>query len=99
MMDFADMEEGLSRLPERMRGEMRRYIVEGVLPGPFVTAAVSNDLCGVFEHGDDENILALMHYLRFLKNHAPPQAWGSVDKVQAWQQLGGWKALERPSSP
>lgn len=93
MVDFTDMERGLERLPDYMRGGMRRYLLQGIPPGDFLTALLSNDLRRTFERGDDVNQLAVLDYLKFLYNHAPSGAWGSADKVKAWIKGGGWEGL------
>jgi hypothetical protein len=77
-----------------MKGGVSRYILNGVRPGHFLTALLSNDLRGTFERADDENQRHVLDYIKLLYNFAPQQAWGSKAKVDDWVTLRGWHGLE-----
>lgn len=79
----------LHLLPERMRGDVARYIGEGILPGQFLTAVLLNDLRSACERADDENRHLLFDYVKFFYNYAPGSCWGSPDCVNAWVAKGG----------
>ncbi len=72
------------RLPEGLRGGMQRYIEQGVPPGHFLTAALTNDLRGACERADDVNRHLLWEIVNWLYNEAPSPCWGSPAKFDAW---------------
>lgn len=78
-----------SLIPPHMIGGLRRYIEDGIPPGSFLTAVLSNDLRGACERADDENRHCLFDYVSFLYNHAPTGSWGSKENFGAWCDLGG----------
>lgn len=78
-----------SRLPEHMRGGMRRYIENGIPPGSFQRAVLSNDLMGAYRKGDDINTAAMRDYAMFLYNDAPSGCYGSPAHVVDWIAQGG----------
>ena len=75
-----------SRLPEIYREGMRRYIEEGILPGSFLTAVLSNALhASVVQcSGPMEDLKTVMMWIY---NEAPNRCWGSVQKVKEWVAL------------
>ena len=81
-------------LPAHMRGGIQRYIEEGVPPGDFLTAVLSNDLKESFARADDKNIAAMFEWVSFLYNYAPIYCHGSKDKVEKWIESGGLHGLE-----
>jgi hypothetical protein len=83
-----------SRIPDYMRGGMERYILQGVRPGGFMSALLSNDLRRTFERADENNQRAVLDYLKFLYNGAPAQAWGSEAKFEKWIEVGGWEGMD-----
>lgn len=78
-----------SLIPDYMIGGLRRYIENGILPGSFLSALLSNDLRSTFERADDENRRCIENYVRFLYNYAPSECWGSPAKFNAWCKQGG----------
>lgn len=78
-----------SRLPEHMRGGMRRYIENGIPPGSFQSAVLSNDLMGAYQKADDINTAAMRDYAMFLHNDAPGGCYGSPAHVEDWIKQGG----------
>lgn len=93
-MTNEDMERSLELVPERMRDGLRRYIVNGVPPGHFLTAVICNDLRGACERADDENRRLMFDYVRALYNGAPAQSWGSKAAFEAWCLVGGQLGVE-----
>lgn len=78
-------------IPEHCRGGMKRYIEHGILPGSFLQAIICNDLVGAAGKADDINVFCLINYANFLYNHMPSEAWGSKERMLAWEQ----KHIER----
>lgn len=78
-----------SLIPDYMIDGLRRYIENGVQPGDFLTALLSNDLFRTFERADDTNSRAVRNYVQFLYNYAPGECWGSEERFKAWLKSGG----------
>ena len=71
-------------VPEHTIGGLVRYIVDGIPPGDFLQAVLTNDLMGAFGRADEENGLCLRHICNFLYNDAPAVCFGSEEKMVAW---------------
>lgn len=82
-----------SRLPAYMQAGMRRYIENGIPPGSFLTAVLSNDLMEAFRRADDVNRLAMLDYAMFLHNEAPCGCFGSPEHVKDWIAQSGLAGL------
>jgi hypothetical protein len=67
-----------------MIGGLRRYIEQGIGPGHFLSALLSNNLRASVERADDINRRAIVDYVKFLYNYAPAGAGGSPEKFEAW---------------
>lgn len=77
-----------------MADGMRRWIEHGILPGSFLQALLRNDLRNAVGRADGQNIEALAAWVRWLYNYAPSACWGSMVKVQAWEDGGGLLGLQ-----
>lgn len=84
-----DVSINYSLLPERMQGDMKRYVEEGIPPGDFLRAVLENKLMQSFQLADDTNVERMWEFANFLYNELPSGCWGSVEKVVAWIQKGG----------
>lgn len=71
-------------IPEHMMSAIQRYIQQGIPPGNFLTAVITNDLAEAVGRADDENIGQLPAYVAYLYNEAPAECWGSSEKMQHW---------------
>ena len=72
-----------SGLPEIYREGMRRYIEEGILPGSFLMAILSNDLySSVAQCSGPIEYLEIV--VKWLYNEAPSRCWGSPKQVRDW---------------
>jgi hypothetical protein len=78
-----------SLIPDSMIGPLRRYIENGIPPGDFMTAVLSNDLREACARADDINRPRLFEYVKFLHAYAPYSCWGSLKSVKAWVSEGG----------
>jgi hypothetical protein len=76
-------------IPNYMRGAVERYVMDGVPPGSFLTAVLTNDLKEAFARADDDNARAMHGWVRFLYNYTPATCHGSPEKVAAWIDRGG----------
>jgi len=79
-------------LPEHIRGGTQRYIEDGVLPGGFVRAVISNDLKEAFGRADETNRLRMFDIVGFFYNEAPMDCWGSPENMTAWAQHQGLRS-------
>jgi hypothetical protein len=78
-----------SLIPYHMIGGLRLFIEDGIPPGSFLTALLSNDLRETFARADEENSRSIKNWLIFLYNYAPSDCWGSPAKFNAWIERGG----------
>jgi len=85
------MKINYEQLPEHIQGGMRRYVEEGIEPGSFCMAALSNDLVGAYGVADDLNTIRMHDIARWLYNDCPAGARGSTERVQKWMERGGLK--------
>lgn len=76
-------------IPRRMNGSIRRFVMEGVVPGDFLQAVIANDLREAVGRADDENMRNLPAYVAFFYNFFPANAWGTYKKMFAWAEKGG----------
>lgn len=80
---------GLDKIPEHMHEGVRAYILHGRHVGDFLTAIFSNNLALAVYRADPENLAAITGWVSFLHWEVPSPAWGSPEKVRAWQERGG----------
>ena len=73
-------------IPERMMPGIKRYIEEGIIPGHFLQAVISNNLSEACGRADDENMKNLPAYVAYFYNEAPATCWGSKERMQSWHE-------------
>jgi hypothetical protein len=84
-------------VPEKFRVMIQRYVELHTLPEATGTDHVStaaakimailrNDLSGAY--GLDNTPLYVGSIVHFLREHAPPECWGSPERVEAWINFG-----------
>lgn len=78
------VDEGAYLIPAYMVGAAKRYILQGIPPGSFLTAVISNDLREAFARADDDNAAAMHGWVRFFFNYAPSGCWGSPERYSNW---------------
>ena len=71
-------------VPEVAMQGLHDYAAYGLQPGAFLTAVICNDLVGACERGNDENLRNLPAFVSYLYAEAPPECWGSKEKMKAW---------------
>jgi hypothetical protein len=97
-----DDKESLQAVPEHLRGGLMRYVENGIPPGSFLTAVVSNDLFEAMGRADEISRLNLLQVIRWLYNNAPRACYGSAGQVRAWlamHQEQQAKACVAPTEP
>jgi hypothetical protein len=87
---MADLEEGLSKLPEHMQRPLRLWIEQGFphprMMGAFLKALLQNNLVGTYHTADDTNLKNIPAFVNFLYNYAPTESWGSSESLEKWWQ-------------
>lgn len=73
-------------LPEHIRGGVRRYVEEGIIPGDFLQAVIRNDLMESFSRADETNIARMFDIVSFFYNETPNACWGSEEKMLSWMK-------------
>lgn len=76
-------------VPGHMRDGIQRYLENGVPPGHFLTALLSNDLMEAFGRADETNRAAMWDWVVFLYNETPSDSHGSSENFQRWIERGG----------
>jgi hypothetical protein len=79
---FAEPQQG--PIPTHIMPGIARYLAEGIVPGEFLTAMFTNDLRGVMQHADEQNMENLPAIWSFLYNNIPSSAWGSRERMAKW---------------
>jgi len=71
-------------IPDYMMDGIERYVNDGIPPGGFLTAIITNDLHGAVSAADDENIKNIPAYVAYFYNKTPAACWGSIAAMNAW---------------
>lgn len=80
-------------LPEHMRAGARRYIEDGIPPGDFMLAVLTNNFKEACARADDVNKSNLISWATWLVMECPFLAQGSEEAVRGWVEacgLGGF---------
>lgn len=81
------------RLPEHTREGARMWIENGVLPGDFLRAVLTNKLKESFMYADHINLARMFDIVSFWYNEAPADCWGSEEKVTKWFSHSGFAGI------
>lgn len=73
-----------SLIPERRQEALKRYVIDRVPPGNFLTAIITNDLRGAFWSADDENARLVGLYVRWFYNVPPGLCHGNRQAMDEW---------------
>ena len=76
------------RMPNHLTEKFELYINEHIDPGKFLTAIFANDMIGAIDHADFRSISNFPYFAYILKHFAPPECFGSYEKVKAWIECG-----------
>lgn len=74
-------------IPKYMHGGLIRWVMDGIKPGNFLCAVISNDLRRAIEKADDANIGLLANYVRWFYHYTPWDCWGSSEELKNWRGL------------
>lgn len=81
------MKISYERIPEHMRGAMKRYIEDGISPGGFGRAVLTNNFVRAHQKADHINQERLDDWVDWLMFDIPSRAWGSKEIVNNWEGL------------
>lgn len=74
-------------VPEHLREGLARYLDDGVIPGSFLTACLSNDLITAATHAHPALTLEdLRTLMQFIYTGCPRESWGSPLAVTGWEK-------------
>lgn len=71
-------------LPEYMWKPIENYLMNGYMPGNFLTSILTNDLRGAFSHADWNNERLIKEWIQFMYWHMPAISQGSREICDAW---------------
>lgn len=86
------------KVPEVLLDSLIEWAVTGRHPGGFLEALLSNDLGLTLQFADRELLpedVPLRQLYQCLFMHLPSGCHGSLERVRAWQQGGGYASLDR----
>lgn len=63
---------------------LRRWTADGVPPGGFLLAVLSNDLLGAMRRADFRNRASLFSIVYWLENFAPTGSYGDPSVIDEW---------------
>jgi hypothetical protein len=93
-MNRAQLEaEAVNWIPEHMIGALSRYVFDGLQPGSFLEAVLSNDLRRAAERADEYNRDNIVNWVTLLYNYVPASCWGSPEKYHQWVDIGGYNGV------
>ncbi len=76
-----------SEVPPTLHNGLVLYLTQGIRPGSFLTAVLSNQLVQAVNAGDESSLAALVPLVRWLYMAAPALSWSSESNMQAWIQM------------
>tara|TARA_R110000824_G_scaffold2652_2_gene12287 strand:+ start:2504 stop:2782 length:279 start_codon:yes stop_codon:yes gene_type:complete len=81
-----ELEEGLKAcpVPQYMHAPLRRYVIDHLAVGHFLTAVLSNNLEQAVTRADGQNSKALENWVRLVYNFLPAKCSGSPHAVSEW---------------
>jgi hypothetical protein len=84
MLEEGLTEEYYATLPPTMLAPLYAYVLDGVPPGGFLTAVITNDLSGAITKADIANFKHLRRWVLFFHWHTPSACHGSQAHMDAW---------------
>jgi len=71
-------------IPQTTLRALDLYVNEGITPGGFLYAVLTNDLFGAIGKADSANGAAIRDICLYIYNELPGDCWGSRDIVNKW---------------
>jgi hypothetical protein len=79
-----EFEGDYARIPSHMQDAIRRYVVQGLKPGDFLTGVITNDLRRAVNSADEQNLPLIKLYVQWFYNEAPGVCSGSHEHMRLW---------------
>lgn len=79
-LDFGEWQ-----VPEHTKGEIERYLLQGMPPGSFLTQVIEGDVHAVL-NADMQNRVFFHDIVAFLYNAAPASSWGSPENMKSYMK-------------
>jgi hypothetical protein len=74
-------------IPDHLRPGLARYLLNGVLPGGFLSSMISNDLMGAVTVADQKYRESFFEIARFFILYMPRNCFGSPEAIHEWRKL------------
>jgi hypothetical protein len=71
-------------IPPHMQDAIKRYVIDKLRPGSFLSSVISNDLRGAVNYADSENLPLLPVYVKWFYNRAPSGCSGNPQQLEDW---------------
>lgn len=91
---MAEWQAHLNMIPEHCRAGIEHWIAEGIVPGSFLRAVLSNNLKETYMCADHINEQYIRNYVSYLYQYAPSECWGSIEKMRLWASHNGLKGTD-----
>lgn len=79
--------EYIANTPPLVRQAIDKWATQAQKPGDFVCALLQNDLLGAYQRADPWSTKNMAAIVAYLWNEVPSDAWGSVERFEAWPAL------------
>lgn len=76
-------------VPDHLRQPLEKFIDEGVRPGEFLEAFLTNDLFGTLANADFASRRRLADIANFIDSFVPGVCYGSKKTFDDWIEIGG----------
>ena len=73
-----------SAVPEHLRAGLLRWMVDGIVPGSFLSHTLQGDSAGALLRADPASAAGMPALLDWLYNYAPINCWGSAARFTSW---------------
>lgn len=85
-----------SAIPPHMQAAIRRYVVQGLRPGDFLTGVITNDLRRAINYADETNLPLIKLYVQWFYNVAPGSCHGSPKNMEEWMNARSQDTFNLP---
>lgn len=93
-INYNAMSDTFTFVPAHMRHGYKLWIEQGIPPGSFGVAVLSNDLRGACGSADAINKNCIVSTIAWFFNYAPSRCWGSVENFENWKGLEHGKTAD-----
>ena len=74
----------MNKIPQNLRGGLRRYIKDGIPTGGFLRACLENNRTEARLRAIGASLEAIPEVFMYLQREVPAECWGTPGKVKAW---------------